>query len=65
MAFRNPSVRFSGFGRCGSTPGWSDQWFRRLLWDMKLERTDDEVRRNRINARVVKRKNVQVQERMT
>jgi hypothetical protein len=39
-----------------STPGRLEQWYRGLLWEMQLERTDDEVRRNRINPRVVKRK---------
>lgn len=39
-----------------STPGRFEQWYRRLLWEMQLERTDDEVRRNRINPRVVKQK---------
>jgi hypothetical protein len=39
-----------------STPGRFEQWFRGLLWEMQQERTDDEVRRNRINPRVVKRK---------
>lgn len=39
-----------------STPGRFEQWYRGLLWEMQLERTDDEVRRNRINPRVVKQK---------
>jgi transposase IS4-like protein/DDE family transposase len=39
-----------------STPGRFEQWYRGLLWEMQWERTDDEVRRNRINPRVVKRK---------
>jgi hypothetical protein len=39
-----------------STPGRFEQWYRGLLWEMRQERTDDEVRRNRINPRVVKRK---------
>jgi hypothetical protein len=39
-----------------STPGRFEQWYRGLLWEMQLERTDDVVRRNRINPRVVKRK---------
>jgi hypothetical protein len=39
-----------------STPGRFEQWYRALLWELQLERTDDEVRRNRINPRVVKRK---------
>jgi hypothetical protein len=40
----------------GATPGMFEQWYRGLLWEMQRERTDDEVRRNRINPRVVKRK---------
>jgi hypothetical protein len=39
-----------------STPGRFERWYRGLLWEMQRERTDDEVRRNRINPRVVKRK---------
>jgi Insertion element 4 transposase N-terminal/Transposase DDE domain len=39
-----------------STPGRFEQWYRGLLWEMPGERTDDEVRRNRINPRVVKQK---------
>jgi Insertion element 4 transposase N-terminal/Transposase DDE domain len=39
-----------------STPRRFAQWYRGLLWEMQEERTDDEVRRNRINPRVVKRK---------
>jgi hypothetical protein len=39
-----------------STPEAFEQWYRGLLWEMQGERTDDEVRRNRINPRVVKRK---------
>jgi hypothetical protein len=39
-----------------STPGRFERWYRGLLWEMQQERTDDEVRRNRINPRVVKRK---------
>ena len=39
-----------------STPGRFEQWYQGLLWEMQRERTDDEVRRNRINPRVVKRK---------
>jgi hypothetical protein len=39
-----------------STPSRFAQWYRGLLWEMQRERTDDEVRRNRINPRVVKRK---------
>jgi hypothetical protein len=39
-----------------ATPGRFEEWYRGLLWEMQLERTDDEVRRNRINPRVVKRK---------
>ena len=39
-----------------STPGRFEEWYRGLLWELQLERTDDEVRRNRINPRVVKQK---------
>ena len=39
-----------------STPEAFEQWYRGLLWEMQGERTDDEVRRNRINSRVIKRK---------
>jgi Insertion element 4 transposase N-terminal/Transposase DDE domain len=39
-----------------STPGRFEQWYRGLLWEIQSERTDDEVRRNRINPRVVKQK---------
>ena len=39
-----------------ATPRRFEQWYRGLLWEMQLERTDDEVRRNRINPRVVKQK---------
>jgi hypothetical protein len=39
-----------------STSGRFEAWYRGLLWEMQLERTDDEVRRNRINPRVVKQK---------
>jgi hypothetical protein len=39
-----------------STPEAFAQWYRGVLWEMQAERTDDEVRRNRINPRVVKRK---------
>jgi Insertion element 4 transposase N-terminal/Transposase DDE domain len=39
-----------------STPRRFEEWYRGLLWEMQGERTDDEVRRNRINPRVVKRK---------
>jgi hypothetical protein len=39
-----------------ATPGRFGRWYRGLLWEMQRERTDDEVRRNRINPRVVKRK---------
>lgn len=39
-----------------ATPGRFERWYRGLLWEMQRERTDDEVRRNRINPRVVKRK---------
>jgi hypothetical protein len=42
---------------CSSaTPQSFGAWYRGLLWEMQHERTDDEVRRNRINPRVVKRK---------
>jgi Insertion element 4 transposase N-terminal/Transposase DDE domain len=40
----------------GSTPRSFEEWYRALLWEMQHERTDDEVRRNRINPRVIKRK---------
>jgi hypothetical protein len=40
----------------GSTPESYERWYRGLLWEMQHERTDDEVRRNRINPRVIKRK---------
>jgi hypothetical protein len=33
-----------------------EAWYRGLLWEMQHERTDDAVRRNRINPRVIKRK---------
>jgi Insertion element 4 transposase N-terminal/Transposase DDE domain len=39
-----------------STPQAFAEWYRGLLWEMQGERTDDEVRRNRINPRVIKRK---------
>ena len=39
-----------------STPQSFDEWYRGLLWEIQRERTDDEVRRNRINPRVIKRK---------
>jgi hypothetical protein len=39
-----------------STPGRFTEWYRALLWEMQREGTDDEVRRNRINPRVVKQK---------
>jgi hypothetical protein len=39
-----------------STPESFEQWYRGLLWEMQGERTDDAVRRNRINPRVVKQK---------
>ena len=39
-----------------STRGRLAEWYRGLLWEMQQERTDDEVRRNRINPRVVKQK---------
>ena len=32
------------------------EWYEALLWEMSHERTDDEVRRNRINPRVIKQK---------
>jgi hypothetical protein len=42
---------------CNSTtPEAFAEWYRGLLWEMQGERTDDEVRRNRINPRVIKRK---------
>lgn len=39
-----------------STPDRFERWYQGLLWELQRERTDDEVRRNRINPRVVKRK---------
>ena len=39
-----------------STPEAFEQWYRGLLWELQGERTDGEVRRNRINPRVIKRK---------
>jgi hypothetical protein len=39
-----------------STPQTFEEWYQGLLWEMQLERTDDEVRRNRVNPRVIKRK---------
>jgi Insertion element 4 transposase N-terminal/Transposase DDE domain len=39
-----------------STPQAFEEWYRGLLWEMQGERTDDEVRRKRINPRVIKRK---------
>jgi len=39
-----------------STPQTFEEWYRGLLWEIQGERTDDEVRRNRINPRVIKRK---------
>jgi hypothetical protein len=39
-----------------STPRSFGAWYQALLWEMRHERTDDEVRRNRINPRVIKRK---------
>ena len=39
-----------------ATPQSFEAWYAGLLWEMQQERTDDEVRRNRINPRVVKRK---------
>jgi hypothetical protein len=40
----------------GSSPQSFEDWYRGLLWELQEERTDDEVRRNRINPRVIKRK---------
>ena len=39
-----------------STPEGLEQWYQGLLWELQTERTDDKVRRNRINPRVIKRK---------
>ena len=39
-----------------STPQSFEEWYQCLLWEMQQERTDDEVRRNRVNPRVIKRK---------
>jgi Insertion element 4 transposase N-terminal/Transposase DDE domain len=39
-----------------STPQTFAEWYDNLLWEMQCERTDDELRRNRINPRVIKRK---------
>jgi hypothetical protein len=39
-----------------ATPESFEAWYQGLLWEMQHERTDDAVRRNRINPRVVKRK---------
>ncbi len=39
-----------------ATPQGLEAWYQGLLWELQRERTDDEVRRNRINPRVVKRK---------
>jgi hypothetical protein len=39
-----------------STPQAFEEWYQGLLWEMQCERTDDEVRRNRVNPRVIKRK---------
>jgi hypothetical protein len=39
-----------------STPRSFEDWYSSLLWELQGERTDDEVRRNRINPRVIKRK---------
>jgi Insertion element 4 transposase N-terminal/Transposase DDE domain len=39
-----------------STPRSFEHWYRSLLWELQVERTDDDVRRNRINPRVIKRK---------
>lgn len=38
------------------TPQDLQAWYEVLLWEMSRERTDDEVRRNRINPRVVRQK---------
>jgi hypothetical protein len=40
----------------GRTPGEMATWYRALLWEMSQERTDDLVRRNRSNPRVVRQK---------
>jgi hypothetical protein len=39
-----------------ATPQSLEAWDEGLLWELQQERTDEEVRRNRINPRVVKRK---------
>ena len=39
-----------------ATPQSFEAWDHGLLWEMQHERTEDEVRRNRINPRVIKRK---------
>jgi hypothetical protein len=39
-----------------TTPGDLQAWYEVLLWEMSHERTDDAVRRNRINPRVVRQK---------
>ena len=39
-----------------STPEGLEPWYRGLLWEMQMERSDDRVRRNRINPRVIKQK---------
>ncbi len=39
-----------------ATPQSFEAWYQGLLWEMQHERTDDAVRRNRINPRVIKRK---------
>ena len=39
-----------------TTPQSFEEWYRGLLWELQGERTDDDVRRNRINPRVIKRK---------
>ncbi|HMB05118.1 MAG TPA: hypothetical protein VKP69_15445, partial [Isosphaeraceae bacterium] len=39
-----------------ATPQAFAEWYRGLLWEMQRDRTDDEVRRNRIKPRVVQRK---------
>ena len=40
--------------RLGPTAQTLDEWYENLLWEMRQERID--VRRNRINPRVIKRK---------
>jgi hypothetical protein len=41
---------------CARTTEELTEWYWALLWEMSRERTDDVVRRNRINPRVVKQK---------